>query len=210
MVARGEFREDLFYRINVATVHVPALRERLDDVPALIAHVAARAGSPLAFSDDAMASLSAYRWPGNVRELRNVVEGLSALVGRRQVEARDLPAPFTAPTPASQPERRRTIAADLHEGLTGGRLRFWDDVHRMFEQRDITRADLRRLIGMGLEASFGSYRGLLRRYGMAQRDHRRLLQFLAAHDCAVDARAFRPPADGLLLPVRGRASGRTA
>lgn len=79
LVKDGQFREDLFYRLNVLPVHVPALRERTDDIPLLvdsfIQKFAARNGSPVRGIDsDAMAALMAHPWPGNVRELENLIE----------------------------------------------------------------------------------------------------------------------------------------
>jgi two-component system nitrogen regulation response regulator NtrX len=78
-IAGGRFREDLFYRLNVVPVHLPALAERREDIPELVSHFAARyaAEQRLAtpnFSSDAIAALQAYDWPGNVRQLRNVIE----------------------------------------------------------------------------------------------------------------------------------------
>ena len=80
----GGFREDLFYRLNVVPIQVPALRERREDIPMLVTHfsegMAAREGSiPRAFSDAAIERLKALTWPGNVRELRNTVERLLIL-----------------------------------------------------------------------------------------------------------------------------------
>ena len=77
----GNLREDLYYRLNVVPIHVPALIERRDDIPVLARHfmtnAAMSSGQPLRqFSDDALAALQTYGWPGNVRELRNVVERL--------------------------------------------------------------------------------------------------------------------------------------
>ena len=79
LMADGDFREDLYYRLNVVPIRVPALRERAEDVPALIeafmAKAAAAAGVPLrTLSEEAMAALQGYDWPGNVRQLRNVVD----------------------------------------------------------------------------------------------------------------------------------------
>lgn len=78
-VQKGEFREDLFYRLNVVSVNLPPLRERLTDVPALInyflqKHRAKHPGGPLQMTESALATLSAYGWPGNVRELENVIQ----------------------------------------------------------------------------------------------------------------------------------------
>ena len=78
-IAGGRFREDLYYRLNVVPVHVPALAERREDIPELVTRFAARfaaerrVGTPT-ISGDALAALQAYDWPGNVRQLRNVIE----------------------------------------------------------------------------------------------------------------------------------------
>ncbi len=79
LIASGQFREDLFYRLNVVPIRVPALRERREDIPELIEyfmeHAAQMAGlPPRRLSDDGFAALQAYDWPGNVRQLRNVVD----------------------------------------------------------------------------------------------------------------------------------------
>jgi DNA-binding NtrC family response regulator len=85
-VARGDFRQDLFFRLNVLPIHVPPLRDRLEDVPALaeqfILQFCKREGrSPIRFDDDAMLLLQNYSWPGNVRELQNVCERTVVLSG---------------------------------------------------------------------------------------------------------------------------------
>jgi transcriptional regulator with PAS, ATPase and Fis domain len=79
LIRQGRFRKDLFYRLNVITIHVPALRERREDIPELVMHFlrlyAQRAGLPVAqIEDDAMAALKGYTWPGNIRQLENVIE----------------------------------------------------------------------------------------------------------------------------------------
>jgi two-component system nitrogen regulation response regulator NtrX len=82
-VAGGHFREDLFFRLNVFPIHIPPLRERLADLPALVAHLAERARPRHAvqFTPGALEALAAYGWPGNVRELANLIERLSILSG---------------------------------------------------------------------------------------------------------------------------------
>jgi two-component system, NtrC family, nitrogen regulation response regulator NtrX len=78
-IASGRFREDLFYRLNVVPVRLPALRERREDIPELVSHFLARFAAErrtpaLAISEEAMAALQAHDWPGNVRQLRNIIE----------------------------------------------------------------------------------------------------------------------------------------
>jgi DNA-binding NtrC family response regulator len=96
MVAEGQFREDLFYRLNVIPVHLPPLRERKEDIPLLVQHFLAilRNGAPtsLTVSQEAMRRLMSFSWPGNVRQLENAVERAVALsAGRTQIDAGDLP-----------------------------------------------------------------------------------------------------------------------
>jgi len=94
-VASGEFREDLFFRLNVFPIRVPALRERLEDLPELIDDLVRRGlaeGRPsIRFSPVAMSCLQSYRWPGNVRELENLIERLSIMFPNRTIEREDLP-----------------------------------------------------------------------------------------------------------------------
>jgi len=78
-IAAGRFREDLFYRLNVVPVRLPALRERREDIPELVSHFLARFAtdrrvSPPRISEEAVAALQAHDWPGNVRQLRNIIE----------------------------------------------------------------------------------------------------------------------------------------
>jgi transcriptional regulator with PAS, ATPase and Fis domain len=214
MVNKGQFRDDLLYRIDVTRIEVPPLRERSQDIPALVHHLIAKCGGSLTFSDAAMRLLESYRWPGNVRELQNVVEQCVSLVSGRPVEPSDLPRTIVASHRDYKhimQDRRRSIAADLYDGLTSGGMRFWDDVHTLFIDRDITRADLRQLIRRGLAMSAGNYRGLLELFGMEQEDYKRLLNFLAAHDCRVESREFKPAtraADSLsALPCDRSATG---
>jgi two-component system response regulator AtoC len=91
-VREGEFRDDLYYRLNVVRLHLPPLRERPEDVPALVAHfarqTAEKLGRPVSLTPRALAALSTHGWPGNVRELRNALERAAVLsaTGRLDVE----------------------------------------------------------------------------------------------------------------------------
>ena len=124
MVDAGSFREDLFYRLNVITVALPALRERREDVPSLVEHFlieAARGGAPRPISDEAMASLIAHDWPGNVRELRNEVLRATALSDRvivPEVLSPALRGPRAAPPVKGLGERPlKDMVREVTEGL---------------------------------------------------------------------------------------------
>lgn len=95
-VRKGKFREDLYYRLNVIPIHVPPLRERVDDIPLLIEHFLEHFNKTKkrkveGFSPEAMKMLLEYKWPGNVRELENLVERVVILKGEGIVTPEDLP-----------------------------------------------------------------------------------------------------------------------
>jgi len=112
-VREGRFREDLYYRLAVVPIRLPALRERIEDIPLLAAHflesAARRLGKPLSgFADDAVAWMASHRWPGNVREMENVVERAAVLAKGPTITMADLGTEFTLD--ARMPSLRPTLA----------------------------------------------------------------------------------------------------
>ncbi len=115
-IRAGTFRQDLYYRLNAVHIHLPALRERRDDIPRLINHFIrevgnrGQAGGALpVFTDEALASLANYEWPGNIRELRNLVERLLVTSGKSRIEADDLPDTIYTPSVSN-----RTLPVPQH------------------------------------------------------------------------------------------------
>ncbi|HEV2083724.1 MAG TPA: sigma-54 dependent transcriptional regulator [Gemmatimonadales bacterium] len=101
-VERGEFRSDLYYRLNVVRLHIPPLRERPDDIPELLTHfarqVAQRLGHPVSVTPAALVALTQHSWPGNVRELRNAVERAAVLSAGGLLDRRDFALADGSPT----------------------------------------------------------------------------------------------------------------
>ena len=118
-VAAGRFREDLFYRLNVVTVHLPPLRERPEDIPALARHFAAgasrRLGRRLTVSAAAVGWLAAQPWPGNARELEHAIERAAVLSDHDVLEPDDLRAPSGASPAAEAPAGTLRDAVDAAE-----------------------------------------------------------------------------------------------
>jgi len=117
-VLRREFREDLFYRLHVVALEVPALRERLADLPLLVQHfldaVAQRTAKPhKKLHPELMAAFYEWHWPGNVRELANEIERLCVLAGDAEV----IPAELRAQRPDKAPENAAHLAALVQRGL---------------------------------------------------------------------------------------------
>jgi transcriptional regulator with GAF, ATPase, and Fis domain len=114
LMRQGRFREDLFYRLNVVQIHLPPLRERVEDIPELALHFlrvySERMNKQVVgIDDDALARLKAYTWPGNIRQLENAIQHAVVIAEKPQVTIDELPAelqadPFLLPAPAWQRE----------------------------------------------------------------------------------------------------------
>jgi len=196
MVSTGHFREDLLYRLRVIHLHVPPLRDRTDEIKPLATAFIERFGPGVAFTDEVWTALAAHRWPGNVRELQNVIEQLvSMAMPGVSVELDQVPLTVRASSTVVLPsrERRRQVADDLYHALVGGHHSFWEHIHPLFLNRDITRHDIRELVRRGLSITSGNYRGLLELFRMPPEDYKRFMNFLTTHGCRADFREFRNP-----------------
>jgi len=194
MVADGQFREDLLYRIKVVHLHVPPLRERPDDIPALVQHALGRSGGGCVLTPEAMDALQRYTWPGNVRELHNVIEQIISFAGNAAVTVDDLPRSVMTAAPGTVTrtrERRRQVSDDIYDALVSREYDFWHHLQTLFMNRDVTRHDLREVVRRGLQVTAGSYRGLVVLFHIDPLDYKRFLNFLSTHDCRVDFREFR-------------------
>jgi DNA-binding NtrC family response regulator len=112
-IRRGAFRRDLYYRLNVIAIHLPALRERAEDIPLLadaflIKQATARGEVPKTLAESALDALVHYTWPGNVRELENALERAVILCSGEEIDASHLPEKLTSRTPERLVEARET------------------------------------------------------------------------------------------------------
>jgi DNA-binding NtrC family response regulator len=206
-IAAGRFRQDLYYRLNVIHLHIPPLRERREDIPALANHFLAACGAPhqrqaVAISQRAMDLLVAHDWPGNIRQLRNVVERAFFRAGGTEIGATDLQPDVSQ---ASAGVVTRTLAGatespagfpstvDLLARMTKGGESFWSAVYAPFMKRDVPRCSVRAVVACGLEQTRGNYRSLVCLFNMPPDDHKRFVSFLRNFDCHLPIQAFRPP-----------------
>jgi transcriptional regulator with PAS, ATPase and Fis domain len=174
MVRRGDFREDLYYRLNVLPIHVPPLRRRLDDVPLLVEHLL-RGRKKIA--DNAVTKLMAYSFPGNIRELENIIESAVCMAAGTIVHADDILLP-----------NESTRTEPLEDIIIGN---FWDSVAKPFAERLMTRTHMERLVRQGLQRTRGSYRKMLPLFRLPDSDYKRFMDFLRRHHCVVDFREYR-------------------
>ena len=186
----NEFREDLYYRLNVIHIRVPTLREREDDIPLLLCHFLRMYADQYQSvvphpTADALAHVLEYDWPGNVRELKNVAE---RLVVRGAGPAINAAAIRSAMTPGSSiakpaPPAPVEVATTLYTRVVTDGESFWRAVYEPFMARDITRSDLRRVVSRGLEHTHGNCKMLVSLFNMQPSDYKRFLNFLHKHGC---------------------------
>jgi transcriptional regulator with GAF, ATPase, and Fis domain len=198
MVSQGQFREDLFYRINVINIHVPPLRDRREDIPLLVEHffenMGRHNGNRPQVSPEAYVALSEYPWPGNVRELANVIERMLVSGAGPAFGPDDIPIEIRTQRSVSlrpKRERRRTVADDLLKRMMVNHESFWTAVYPLYMQREITRGNLRELVSKGLEEAKGNYKIVTKLFNMEQGDYKRFLNFLRKHDCQLPFRDYR-------------------
>ena len=113
MVKEGRFREDLYYRLNVFTLHLPPLRERKEDIPALVDHFLQRSSKKVDISSMALQMLMAYAWPGNVRELQNTIERAAVVCDDSYIEPAHLPSFITQIFEYKDPEDIPVLPTNL-------------------------------------------------------------------------------------------------
>jgi DNA-binding NtrC family response regulator len=162
-IKRGEFRQDLFYRLNVVPIELPALEDRTEDIDALIKHFLsffAKEHNIVAptFSRQAMKALRSYKWPGNIRELRNLCERLSILLAGRTIEPENLPYEFTSNTRNIEKSNFTLPALGLQlEDLEA------DLIHQALTRTNGNRSKSARLLGISRDTLL--YR--IQKYGLA-------------------------------------------
>ena len=150
MVAEDEFREDLMYRINTFEIHLPALRERPDDIPALAEHLLKRfrpQAKPIEqqLADSAVEALTSHVWPGNVRELANVVEHATILCDAGPIHAGDLPAHFN---------RRQLTGSAKSRGPMTLREMEMEAIHDALERHDGAKPKAAEELGISLKTLY--------------------------------------------------------
>jgi DNA-binding NtrC family response regulator len=206
-IAAGEFREDLYYRLNVIHIRIPPLRERGSDVVLLFRHFVRKASEahrlpPPDLTPDAEQLILAYQWPGNVRELRNVTERIALRDSNRPITPADLPAEIRAgeraaiavagpgQAAAGVEPHGQAIAQHLWDKLMTGDD-FWEVVQKPFRAHEVTRAELAALIDRGLQETRGSYRALVRLFNLPPTDYKRFHAFLYQQNCNLPVGPYR-------------------
>jgi transcriptional regulator with GAF, ATPase, and Fis domain len=198
-VANGQFRDDLFYRLNVVHLVVPPLRNRKPDIAMLAEHflrrfTAANGCSVRALSAESLEALAAYPWPGNVRELENVIERIVVRCPNEVAAVDDLPNEIRNQSGVRlrpKKERRRTVADDLYKRLREEQQSFWTAVYPLYMHREITKDHVREVVRKGLEEARGNYKIVARLFNLGPDEYKKFLNFLRKHDCQLPFKEYR-------------------
>jgi transcriptional regulator with PAS, ATPase and Fis domain len=113
MVQEGRFREDLYYRLNVFTLHLPPLRERKEDIPLLVDYFLQSLPKKVEISSVALQMLMAFPWPGNIRELKNIIESAAVIAENGYIEPAQLPAKITGQFNSSSGTNKISLPVNL-------------------------------------------------------------------------------------------------
>ncbi|MDQ3490917.1 MAG: sigma-54 dependent transcriptional regulator [Acidobacteriota bacterium] len=162
LIDEGNFRHDLFYRLNVIPFQIPPLRERLEDVPMLIEHFNLKFSrengkKPKVFTEDAVNTMQNHVWLGNVRELKNTIERIIIMTGKQKITADDLPVPrISGGKPASSfrfPSFKAATDAYHREFILHKLAEFDGNVSKAAEEMGVDRSHLyRRMKNLGIQA----------------------------------------------------------
>jgi transcriptional regulator with GAF, ATPase, and Fis domain len=200
LVEQGAFGADLFYRLNQLCVRTPPLRQRGRDWELIAQYHLDRLASTFrkrkSLAADAVEWLRDYSWPGNVRELTGCIEtGFHMSVGA-EITLRDIGEALEV-TVQDEQLRRAAFAsspyssAEYCERISGGEGTFWELIYEPFMARDLNRVQVREVIAHGLALADGSYKRMLRLFGMPDSDYLRFMDFLRHH-------RLKPPRDRVM------------
>jgi transcriptional regulator with PAS, ATPase and Fis domain len=197
-VTTQAFRLDLFYRLNVIHIKLPPLRERREDIRHFIEHFLSTLCDDCGIrrpdlTPDAIEALERYHWPGNVRQLKNVLERTVVARTGAPVRAADLPAEILEASPAAAAQAAPAREQVLLDRMLIDHESFWSVVYGLFLTRDLTRDDLRSIVGQGLQRADGNIARLVELFNMPPDDQRRFVNFLKKHQCQVGVLPVQAP-----------------
>ena len=189
LVGRKQFRQDLFYRLQVLHITIPPLRERKDDIPDLarsfLDELNRSNGTRKRFSRAALEDLTTGHYRGNVRELQNVVERAYLMAAKRSTINQ------VSVDSSELPDAERDEVYSWFKELREGRVDFWTAVYSPYKSRDISREKVVALIDLGLRETRGVYKSVAELFQVKDEDYRKFDDFLRRNNCKLDFRPYR-------------------
>jgi two-component system response regulator HydG len=186
MVEKGTFRADLLYRLRTLHVHIPAVRERGDDVLALAHYLLRKVNRERScrktFSEAALAILCEHSWPGNVREMESTIRMSHCLSEKEVISPLHLrPVMRSSSRTDTVPNRVPSPAETHYDHMVEDGADFWKAVRQPFMDRELNRKQVQSIVRRGLKASGGSYKQLLQIFRVQDDDYLKFMDFLRHH-----------------------------
>ncbi|MDH7514029.1 MAG: sigma 54-interacting transcriptional regulator [Clostridiales bacterium] len=179
-IKQGRLRRDLYYRINVLKLRIPALRERKEDIPLFIEKFLQELKEGFReekrLSSKAWEKIMDYSFPGNVRELENLIRRAYIHAGGKEIKPEDI-------SEEEEEEEEEEIPVKLFKEMVIKGQSFWQVVHRPFLQRDLNRKQVKNILSLGLKETGGSYKKLFSLFhgGEGEKDYKRFMRILKLH-----------------------------
>lgn len=181
MIANGQFRQDLYFRLRYFPLDIPALRDREDDWKLLVSYFVDKLNQEYnlkkAFSPTSIKFLERYPWPGNVRELRSIVTIGFSMAESKYIE----PDHFVGELRQANLPGPDSGKSELFERMVEHGHPFWDVVHQPFLERDLNRVQVRDIVSQGLLAARGSYRRMSVLFNIKPDHYQKFMDFLRHH-----------------------------
>lgn len=184
MIIHGDFREDLYYRLNVLPLHIPPLRERGKDYLLLVDYFLNKLnkerGVEKHFSAEALDFFGNYSFPGNVRELKNIVETGFWLSSSSTIELKDITTKLRRMRSRRKSDIYSPEVSEYYKSMVEDGKDFWEVIRKPFLDRDLNRKQVTSIIREGMKKA-GSYKELLPLFNIKEKDYKKFLNFLNQH-----------------------------
>ena len=185
---------DLYYRLKGMSIHVPALRERQEDIPLIVHHtlkqISQEEGHGKRISPAALAVLKSYTYPGNVRELIRAVQQAFYCTQGDTIEAQALP-PEICGSGGFEASAFEPGGRAIYQAIRSGRANFETGLKRPFLKREISSGILRTALSLALADAIGRYKEAFSLLGILPREYAATMVFLKRHKCYLDFRPYR-------------------
>lgn len=182
LVAKGMFRQDLYYRISILRFYIPPLRERKEDIPLLVMHILRKENEKnnknKMITQEALNKLLDYDYPGNIRELENIIKRAYIFSNDTEIKEEDIEFEII------EKKEKLIITEELFRKIIKEKMSFWEVVHKPFLKRELNKREVKEIISMGLVKSNGCYKKLLPIFniGSRKRDYKRFMDIIRIHE----------------------------
>lgn len=179
LVTKGNFRQDLYFRINLLTFSIQPLRERKEDIPLLTQSILnkenIKKNKNKRITQEALHKLQLYDYPGNIRELKNIIKRAFIFSNDNDINPRDIELEIV------NKKNNLNSTEELFRKIKYEKKSFWEVIHKPFLRRELNRKEVKEIIAIGLEQTKGSYKNLLPLFNINQKDYKKFMDIIRIH-----------------------------